>query len=101
MSDLTNPGQPLYFTAVFPCDARFYPAVADLGARVAHLLGHAESKTADVRQAIQRGFEQAIAGADGADVTVEVRMASDGLAVAARVRCGPSTVLELTRSVPR
>jgi len=91
---------PLQFSASFPCDPRFHPAVADLGAKVALALAYPEADAREIGLAIRRAFEQAIEqghGVDGGSVVVEVTLRPGGEALDAVVRCPKGVLLELTR----
>jgi hypothetical protein len=98
MADTGTTGRALQFSATFPCDERFCPAVADLGAKVAVSLGYPESEAHVVGQAVHRAFEEAIGLAAGTgEVHVDVTLRDGGEAIDATVRWSHRVLLQLTR----
>lgn len=98
MADADQPGVPLLFSASFPCDARFAPAVADLGVRVAQALGYPEAEAREIARSIDDAFQRAAGNGSGqGDVQIDVTLRAAGDALDASVRCASRTLLELTR----
>jgi hypothetical protein len=95
----TDPSSgPLHFSATFPCDGRFCPAVADLSVKVALSLGYPDAEAREIGQAIHRAFEEAVGQGPGhGGVQVDVRLRPGGDAIDATVRCSQRVLLELTR----
>ena len=60
MPETETPSGPLCFSAQFPCDGRFCPAVAGLSVKVALSLGYPEAEAREFGQAIHRAFEEAV-----------------------------------------
>jgi hypothetical protein len=89
---------PLQFSAIFPCDQRFAPAVADLFVKVAQALGYSEAEAREFGRLIDEAFGQAAAnGASQGEVQVDVTLRAAGEAIDASVRCAHRSLLELTR----
>ena len=98
MADNDQSSVPLQFSASFPCDRRFAPAVADLFVKVAQALGYSEAEAREFGRLIDGAFEQAAKnGTSHGDVQVDVKLRSAGEAIDASVRCAQQSLLELTR----
>jgi hypothetical protein len=98
MSLTDAPAGPLRFSATFPCDGRFCPAVADLAVRVAGSLGYPEAEARSFGEEIYRAFELAVGQSAGhGSVHVDVTLRAGGEALDASVRCSDRVLLELTR----
>lgn len=92
---------PLQFSASFPCDGRFRPAMAELTVKVARSLGYSDDEARNIGQAVERAYEGAAAAGSGhGEVQVTVTLRPDGTAADAIVRCPQRVLLQLTRSVP-
>ncbi len=92
------PAVPLRFSASFPCDPRFRPAVADLAAKVARSLGYGEAEAQQVGQSIERAFgEAADRQPGGGDIEMDVTLRAPGEAIEASVRCPRGLLLDLSR----
>ena len=88
----------LHFSASFPCDARFEPAVADLGVKVARSMGYPDADARAIGESIHSAFAQAVERGDGSgSVLVDVALQPGGEALDATVRCAKGVLLELTR----
>ena len=99
MPETETPSGPLYFSAQFPCDGRFCPAVAELSVKVALSLGYPEAEAREFGQAIHRAFEEAVRqGVSHDGVHVDVTLRPGGDVLDATVRCSQRVLLELTRS---
>ncbi len=93
---------PLRFSATFPCDGRFCPAVADLAVKVAGSLGYPDAEAKSIGEAIHLAFEQAVGQSAGqatghGSVHVDVTLRAGGDVIDATVRCSDRVLLELTR----
>lgn len=97
MSLTDAPAVPLRFSATFPCDGRFCPAVADLAVKVAGSLGYPEAEARSFGEEIYRAFEQAVGQAGHGSVHVDVTLRAGGETLDATVRCSDRVLLELTR----
>jgi hypothetical protein len=98
MADSDQSTSPLQFTASFPCDRRFSPAVADLFVKVALALGYSEAEANTFGRMIDDAFEQAAAnGTNHGEVQVDVTLRAAGEAIEASVRCAQRALLELRR----
>jgi hypothetical protein len=98
MTDPDPDTTPLQFTASFPCDGRFRPAVARLAAKVASSLGYSEGETREIGEAIERAFvDVAHGGGVGHEVQVQVTFRGGGEALSATVSYDTRTLLELSR----
>jgi hypothetical protein len=98
MPDHDQSSVPLQFSASFPCDRRFAPAVADLFVKVAQALGYSAGEASEFGRLIDDAFGQAAAnGTNHGDVQVDVTLRAAGEAIDASVRCAHRPLLELTR----
>ena len=98
MTDTDPATTPLQFTARFPCDGCFRPAVARLASKVASSLGYSEGEAQEVGEAIERAFDETAHGGEtGREVQVQVTFRSGGEALTATVSCATRTLLELSR----
>ena len=98
MADNDQSSVPLQFSASFPCDRRFSPAVADLFVKVAQALGYSDAEAREFGQLIDDAFGQAsMNGTSHGEVQVDVTLRAAGGAIDASVRCGQRSLLELTR----
>jgi hypothetical protein len=98
MADHDQSSVPLQFSATFPCDLRFAPAVADLFVKVAQALGYSEAEAREFGRLIDEAFGQAASnGTSHGEVQVDVTLRAAGGAIDASVRCAQRSLLELTR----
>jgi hypothetical protein len=98
MTNPDAPAVPLRFSASFPCDPRYRPAVADLAVKVAQSLGYADADAREVGQSIERAFGEAADREPGSgNIEMEVTLRGPGQAIEASVRCPRGLLLDLSR----
>jgi hypothetical protein len=68
---------PLTFAASFSPDSRFAPPAGDLAAKFAQTTGCAEAAIEEIREAVGRAFEAAVAAGGAASVDLALRAAGE------------------------
>ena len=98
MAELDDTIGPIAFAASFPPEQRFAATAGEISARLASACGCAAAAVDAVRDAVSRGFGEAVGGAASGGHAIEVTIRSDGAAFEADLACAGQALLHCSKS---